>query len=325
MLCLALAVAARVQSLPGGSRPGDYVAWDRGGSQLAVSGGNALTLWDVSKGRPSQWFPASQAGPICFTRTNKPVWLESGRLHQGTQSIPLRGKTLFLDGRELVVDGEWRTLAGLQPVDPRVELTAHERVVAISPDFAVLEEAEHGRLVDRQTGRSARLEHVSEKVAISPDQGWLALVSDRDDQVEVRQLPSMQVKLQLNSHDGSISGLSWRPDSAQLAVGDLAGVKLWNLASGRLEHRLDRALSKGVSYSPDGRYLAQGLSSDASVCLWDVKTGQQRATLVSYGQEWVVWAPDGRFEASPQAEPYLLEVDPSKRTTGLLPLLLSAP
>jgi WD40 repeat protein len=305
-------------------RAGERLAFDGGGKQLAVSGNKALTIWDLELGRPAQWFPASKAGPVYFSRTNRPVWLEHSRLHQGTQTLELQATTLHPDGRELVVDGEWRTLAGLQPVDPRVALETDERVVALSPDFAALQGKGQVRLVDRRTGQSTRLEQGPrrEHLAISPDQGWLAREAAERGYVEILELPSLKVRFRLGRHAGYITGLAWRPDSAQLAVADLDGVKLWNLRDGQLEQRLDRRLSAAVSYSPDGRFLAQGLSTDASVCLWDLSKSRLIATLASYGPEWVVLAPDGRFEASSKADAYLMHVERSKRTADLLPRLL---
>ncbi len=131
-------------------------------------------------------------------------------------------------------------------------------------------------------------------------------------------MPAVGVKYLLGEHSGYVTGIAWRPDSGQLAVADLNGVKLWSLESGQLEYKLDTRLSRAVSYSPDGRYLAQGLSTDASACLWDLKTRLKVATLAAYGEEWIILAPDGRFEASPHADPYLLRVDRSKRTPNLL-------
>lgn len=328
---------AKVYSLPDGQLlqqmrecgAGDYLAWDNGGMRLAVSGGNAVTLWDLSRGRPAEWYSSSKSGPVYFAPTNQPVWLEYGRLHLGAQSLERKGKSLLLDGPEVVVDTEWRTLAGLQLVAPRLLLNPAERVVALSHDFAAAEGDNYGRLIDRRTGYSIRVDHGrerqgSEKIAISPDQHWLARVADEDDYVEIRELPGMQVKYLLGEHCLYVTGLGWRPDSAQLAVADLDGVKLWSLESGQLEHKLDKRLSGAVSYSPDGRYLAQGLSTDASLCLWELKTLRQVATLASYGAEWVVLAPDGSFEASPHADPFLLHVDLSKRTAELLPQLLNS-
>ena len=95
-----------------------------------------------------------------------------------------------------------------------------------------------------EDGAQARAEVQARDVAVRKNMERLrALRLAREAEggyVEILELPSLKVRFRLGRHAGSVTGLAWRPDSAQLAVADLDGVKLWNLRDGQLEQRLDR-------------------------------------------------------------------------------------
>lgn len=91
------------------------------------------------------------------------------------------------------------------------------------------------------------------------------------------------------------------PDGSRLAAGKFDGsIDVWNLASRRLERKLD-AKSHAVeclAFSPDGRRLLVGERGNR-VMLWDLETGALLADGAQRG--WirdVVFSPDGRLAAS---------------------------
>ena len=75
--------------------------------------------------------------------------------------------------------------------------------------------------------------------------------------------------------------LAFSPDGKQLAIGDMLSVKLINVQSGKLQHRLPAPFRMGRSrfvYSPDGRLLAR-VATDNIIRIWDTKTGNELMTL----------------------------------------------
>jgi hypothetical protein len=84
-----------------------------------------------------------------------------------------------------------------------------------------------------------------------------------------------------------------------LALGSEGEVVIWDLQTGcevrRMEHG---AWVSGVSFSPDGRFLASG-GGDGVVRVWDIESGRE-VRRMEHGAwvESVSFSPDGRFLAS---------------------------
>jgi WD40 repeat protein len=90
------------------------------------------------------------------------------------------------------------------------------------------------------------------------------------------------------------------PDGRTLASGSSGfgpdyAVRLWDMASGEIQHTLEGHASdvRDVAFSLDGRLLAS-CDNEGITRLWDVANGQQVQTLE---QEWssysVTFSPDG--------------------------------
>lgn len=100
----------------------------------------------------------------------------------------------------------------------------------------------------------------------------------------------------LEGHDESPTKLVFSPDGQTLAIASYDALKVWDVASGQVLHRLEGHRSAGDSpmatvpptamvMSPDGQTLAttsrsQGrLTSEDSLILWDLTSGEAQQTL----------------------------------------------
>jgi WD40 repeat protein/serine/threonine protein kinase len=102
--------------------------------------------------------------------------------------------------------------------------------------------------------------------------------------------------------------LAFSPDGRRLAMGDLGGVHLWDLAAGRKLATLKGGLSAifAMAFSPDGRRLATaairagGVASAGEIQVWDVATGRELVAFsgAAGGTHALAFTPDGRRLAS---------------------------
>lgn len=90
------------------------------------------------------------------------------------------------------------------------------------------------------------------------------------------------------------------PDGKILAAGNRNRVtQLFDVATGKLLHELDKRMTHEIAFSPDGKTLAAGYV-DGTVALWDVATGKLLRSAPSGGKEVysVDWSPKGDVLAS---------------------------
>jgi len=137
--------------------------------------------------------------------------------------------------------------------------------------------------------------------AISHDLKLLALGgSIDDDTVKIWDTKTNTLKYDLKGHSYGVHSFAFSPDDRILATGDgayginLKGgakglhseckgdkttVKIWDLKTGKLIHRIsDNCASFSLDFSSDGKLLASG-SIDKTIDIWNVKTGKLVRTI----------------------------------------------
>jgi WD40 repeat protein len=246
---------------------------------------------------------------------------QAGNAHRARQLLDdcpwdLRGwewdylKGLF-DERSVVLNGHAGALVG-------VALTPDgRRAVTLGTDGTV-------RVWDARTGACLKqIDRLAHLLAVSPDGTRVAVAAEkgagkpgsapaREHSVEVVELETGRVVHSLRV-DNRPLGLAFVRDGADLAVALVGGdVRFLDPAAGkersRLGRRVDLRANTGpsaaemerVTFSPDGRWLAQG-GTEGKVRVWDGTTGElvldEPAHLDYVGQ--VAFSPDGRRLASP--------------------------
>ncbi|MCJ1324067.1 hypothetical protein MMC10_000729 [Thelotrema lepadinum] len=126
-------------------------------------------------------------------------------------------------------------------------------------------------------------------------EGGLVAAGNWGGEIEILDVPNLDIKKSLNAHSGRVGGLAWMPKGGNGAPGgvDLASggeegsVQLFNLAAGEepvqtLTGHSGRVCR--VEFHPSGRYLASA-SYDTSWRLWDVETGTELVIQEGHSRE----------------------------------------
>ncbi len=139
------------------------------------------------------------------------------------------------------------------------------------------------------------LEKPSSFVAFSPDGKWLVIAQHEITYYDAQSLQDVRTY----KTDSWVGGLAISPDSKVLAVIDMPGVMLFDLASGSQLLTLDRTTistsavsSSFLAFTPDSRSLAVVLGD--VVKLFDVASGQETSTIVAKGSNAILFSPDGQ-------------------------------
>ncbi|NNJ09395.1 serine/threonine protein kinase [Chloroflexales bacterium ZM16-3] len=121
--------------------------------------------------------------------------------------------------------------------------------------------------------------------------------------IQLRLGDTLAQGLTLSGHTGTISVLTFSPNSAILASGaqDENSVILWDVATGQERQRLEGHTGwiRSLAFSPDGAILASG-STDNTVRLWDVASGRELGVLEGHTDYLgnIAFSPDGAALAS---------------------------
>jgi WD40 repeat protein len=253
----------------------------------------------------------------------RPVTTVAKRAHRLVRA-PKPGELVLLDWNDAaeVVDdaklGKLRPLArDSRPID-----------IAVSPDGKLLAWTERGKktytVEDTDAGKTfdIALGDYPGFAAFSPD-GKLLAIGDTFWDPNVRgaghsEMKLFDVKGKLvrtleRSGPGALHPV-FSPDGKTLAVGNRNHeTRLFEVATGKLLHTLDRRMTQEVAFSPDGRTLAAGYV-DGVVALWDVATGKLLHAAPSGCLEVysVDWSPKGDVLVSSGRDGKIVLWEPGK-------------
>jgi WD40 repeat protein len=234
-------------------------------------GGQVISLWEPSAGRPTDPVVVEPAGAAevvhaILTPDSRFIVVASN------DGKSVMSATTDQAGTLRVYDAATRQLVRTIPS------RGFESRLAMTPDGSVLASVDNiarsVRLYDFATGRALCDLNVSTQVsgmAMSPDGRLLAC--GYFDLGDLDRLPG---------------------------VGPV--VILWHVASGRERYRIPverRTIGREMAFSPDGRLLLRG-GIDGTVCLWEIASGQERRSFAGHDRfvNSVDFAPDGRRVAS---------------------------
>jgi serine/threonine protein kinase/WD40 repeat protein len=141
------------------------------------------------------------------------------------------------------------------------------------------------------------------QTTLSPDGRVLLASGGRE--VWMFRLDARPESASLTGHAGGVAGVCFSPDGLRLAsVCKDRMVRVWDATEYRIlwEGGPLRAEGQGVSYSPDGRYLATTTWGWRSIWIWDAQTGKRLLDVKLSEPSGIVWSaqfsPDSRFLAA---------------------------
>jgi DNA-binding beta-propeller fold protein YncE len=109
-----------------------------------------------------------------------------------------------------------------------------------------------------------------------------------------------------------VSSVAFSPDSQILTTGDVDGLHFWEITTGQPLHTIsETGHVTNIKFSPDGRYLLSGNSTEVA-SLWDIKTWQLARQFVAPDSGWlehVAFSRDGRSILGSTCEDNLFAFD----------------
>ena len=246
--------------------------------------------------------------------TAKPITAENADKVRSVASVERRAYRLLAGPAR----GEWIAFenSGLAEVLDEATLKplrtlAGKKNVA---DFAVSQDGKHTAWLERGSksytlaigGKTIQLEigQYAGNAALSQDGKTLAVghtvwvqngPGQSFSEVRLYDLAGKLVRTLEQSGPGGLT-LVFSPDGKTLAVGNRNHeTKLFDAATGKLLHTLDKKMTQEIAFSPDGKMLAVAYVN-GSINLWNVATGVATVAVAAVGYEEVysvAWNPKG--------------------------------
>jgi RNA polymerase sigma factor (sigma-70 family) len=188
------------------------------------------------------------------------------------------------------------------------------------------------RLWDVATGAEVRRFRDEKKfirfAALSPDGKLVASSADDGIAILLQETATGKAVREIRGHISYLGSLMFSPDGRRLVstadihsdrqqTFDDRSVRVWDVASGKLVHKIDGVRPHGtVAMSPDGRVLAiggtWGTETTGTVRFWDLATGKEMEDRRLPGTSAVAFSPDGRFIVAADRDVRLIEAATGK-------------
>jgi len=182
--------------------------------------------------------------------------------------------------------------------------TAPVQSLALSPDGHTLatQSADGAvRIWNLPEGRLRRTltdRHAASVAALSPDGHTLATTTEgTKSQVVLWDAETGRKLATFAVPDNPVRAVVFSPDGRSMAAASRAGVRVWDLATGRTRHFTGLPDLEAVAFGPHGRTLA-AVTVDGRTRVWDTTTGRTRTTGDHRMHPYTaVFSPDGRTYA----------------------------
>lgn len=139
------------------------------------------------------------------------------------------------------------------------------------------------------------------EIAFNKDGSILASAEGTDKVVNLWHTDTGKLQKTLGGHLGNVSYVAFSPIGDVLASGDSDGnIILWNSDTGQLLRTWHADTLDGLTFSADGRLLANGGRDDSNVKVWNPETGQLLHTLEPDVEDVfdIAFSPEGHTLAS---------------------------
>ena len=302
------------------------VAFSPDGQNIGSSSNGVIFVWDIISGQivarkdfenSVRFFTFSPDGEFIISNKGKSVWIWSTSIDHEFSRIEDNSKiseiVLSPDGRYLIsrnytvgVIRVWETMTGKE-----ISHMSHDNVIdiVVSSDGRYIVSGGRDkfiRLWDLLAGKEvATFFHENEinRVAISPDQNFVASSTEGDNAVHVWDIATGQ-EIAYITHEDLVSDIEFSPDEKFIASSSFDNtVQVWGVVDGVVIAHLSHE-NKGiadinsVSFSPDGIYIVTG-GSDNTARVWKVNSGKEVA-LKSHEDDVtsVKFSSDGKYVIS---------------------------
>ncbi len=252
------------------------VAYSTEGELVSTGRDNRLCVWRLSRSPlmrvlSDATFPDAYR---CGIAVAPGGWLAAANDH-GIQLWDINSRTLRAtmdpQGRRrervaISIDGKWLAAAGSEQ-DPFVEV------------WSLAELQSGGKPLWRLEGQASR------QLMFAPDNR--TLIVTQWEQNRVLALNPLTGEILKTFNAPQCWSAAFAPDSSQLSVASLDHIDVWDVSTGRHQHRLSGqdSTTTTVSYSPDGRWIASG-SKERSIRLWEASNGRAQFHLLGH-RDWI--------------------------------------